>query len=145
MPNWCSNDLFVYGPEREAILEFIAGSTKLNNGESRELLFDFAKVIPETHDGKGESWYNWRLQNWGTKWNASDTVITRHKRSVKITFETAWSPPIPILHALAEKFPNNTFCLRFYEMGMAFKGHLKLKGETVLEKSEGKYNGTRGG
>lgn len=47
-------------------------------------------------------WYNWAVDNWGTKWNASDTFISYAENDmVHVTFNTAWSPPIPWLHKLS--------------------------------------------
>ena len=40
-------------------------------------------------------WYDWRRYNWGTKWDACD--------SLGYLFQTAWSAPIPWLRALAKK------------------------------------------
>lgn len=48
------------------------------------------------------SWYRWSIDNWGTKWNATDTCIYRDM----VEFYTAWSCPIPIFEKLAEMFPD---------------------------------------
>lgn len=40
-------------------------------------------------------WYDWRMENWGTKWNACD--------SSEFTFQTAWSTPYEWLEKLAKK------------------------------------------
>lgn len=44
-----------------------------------------------------DTWYDWRCENWGTKWNVSDVWISDNY----ISFSTAWSVPGPILEALA--------------------------------------------
>ena len=52
-----------------------------------------------------ESWYDWNTANWGTKWNAGDVEITRDgKDGMKVTFQTAWGPPLPIFEKLAEDY-----------------------------------------
>ncbi|MCM1220978.1 MAG: hypothetical protein NC548_41480, partial [Lachnospiraceae bacterium] len=49
------------------------------------------------------TWYDWCCENWGTKWNAyCDTVIDDDR----ISFETAWSTPLPILKKLSETYPD---------------------------------------
>lgn len=58
-----------------------------------------------------DTWYGWNNANWGTKWNACDTVADfdiEHLEGaveVVINFCTAWSEPLPIFEALAEQYP----------------------------------------
>ena len=93
-----------------------------------------------------KTWYEWSRDNWGTKWNASAAVIEKQTAtSAKLRFDTAWSPPAPIIKALAAKFPAYTFTLKYYEMGCGFKGTLKVKGDAVLVDESGDYRGNRGG
>lgn len=54
-----------------------------------------------------ETWYDWAIRNWGTKWNACDPVLIRDEpTSLLWRFETAWSYPDPIFAEIVEKFPN---------------------------------------
>ena len=46
-----------------------------------------------------DTWYDWSCAKWGTKWNACDTYIDTDN---VLTFNTAWSVPLPILDKLAE-------------------------------------------
>jgi len=98
-------------------------------------------------DGFNSGGYEWCLANWGTKWGCYDASDWKlYKRSAMIRFDSAWSPPIPVIHAMAKRFPKLKFTLRYYECGMGFKGCLQVKGEDVLkdEYSDG-YRGHRGG
>ena len=56
------------------------------------------------------TWYEWAIENWGTKWSAYDTEITEDNT---IEFNTAWSNAFPIISELAYKFPNITFEYRW--------------------------------
>lgn len=47
-----------------------------------------------------DTWYDWSCANWGTKWNAYDAFFDEENNT--ITFNTAWSCPLPILDKLAE-------------------------------------------
>ena len=48
-----------------------------------------------------DSWYDWCCENWGTKWNASDTYIID---DTEIEFSTAWSCPVNIFKELSKQF-----------------------------------------
>lgn len=47
------------------------------------------------------SWYEWAIENWGTKWNAYE--VSRKSERV-VVFQTAWSMPGKIIQALSDKF-----------------------------------------
>lgn len=48
------------------------------------------------------STYDWRLENWGCKWNASDGFVNDNTAS----FLTPWGASIPVVAKLAENHPN---------------------------------------
>lgn len=50
------------------------------------------------------TWYEWRIRNWGTKWNASNAEIAERQ----LSFLTAWNAPKPILEKLSQMFPSIT-------------------------------------
>ena len=51
----------------------------------------------------GGDWYEWRLDNWGTKWDIYETHCTRiDANTLQLNFLTAWSPPIPIFDKLTD-------------------------------------------
>ena len=60
-----------------------------------------------------DHWYDWACANWGTKWDAfSDEaaeildVNGKGNLQIKFVFITAWTPPLPIVDALRERFPD---------------------------------------
>lgn len=56
------------------------------------------------------SWYEWCIQNWGTKWNAYGyEPDTDYGSADALTFQTAWAGPHPILQRLSEMFPDIAF------------------------------------
>lgn len=62
-----------------------------------------------------------------------------------LEFDTAWSPPIPVIEKLASMFPDHTFELKYYEGGMGFSGH-SLWSEGIEEfHHQHEYSGPRGG
>ena len=99
---------------------------KINNRFSKGSWAEeiFMRVLERTHSAsdskkdelykKGETyvsnirqyghatWYEWRYENWGTKWNAGSN---EQKDDDTIIFETAWSNPEPVMLKLSEMYP----------------------------------------
>ena len=85
---------------------------------------------PKFPDGTvDDRWYNWRIANWDTKWDACDVDIEEERykdelESFQANFDTAWSPPEAICHALREMFPDVSISWFFDEPGMEVAGYL---------------------
>jgi hypothetical protein len=61
-------------------------------------------------------WYDWNVRNWGCKWDAGEVdVPDRSDGYVQYTFQTPWGPPEEFFTAIAEQFPDLTFCLEYTE------------------------------
>ncbi len=54
-------------------------------------------------------WYDWRVENWGTKWDASQIDCNENS----ITFNTAWSSPSKILIALSKALKDDEIEVKF--------------------------------
>lgn len=116
MPNNCNNKLTLKsGGDILNILNPYLFKITDNNYE-----FDFQEIIPmdEKHL-EGKEWYNWRVANWGTKRKGYDGGISDDGST--FTFDTAWSPPLPIIKKLAE-LTGETLVLQYIEYGMFFCG-----------------------
>jgi hypothetical protein len=64
------------------------------------------------------NWYEWNITNWGTKWNAceaQDVHFSEDGCKAYYNFDTAWSPPIPAILKLSEKFPTSKITLDYQE------------------------------
>ena len=48
------------------------------------------------------TWYDWAIENWGTKWEATEIGCDKNT----IIFDTAWSTPEPIFEKLSELLPD---------------------------------------
>jgi hypothetical protein len=108
-----------------------------------------------------ELWYYWRLEHWGTKWQPdicqvegeedfSEAVsvgirVYDGQANVMVTFNTANSPPRPVVLAMSRQFPALEFDLRFFEGGCGYNGLYVCKGGEVLADETGDYYGGRGG
>ena len=134
MPNWCENSLEVNGPKEEVkkFVEFVKGTDTEWEGDGEEQVLSFQKILPVpkavVKKGFDKTGYNWCSKNWGTKWSASDVEFTKNTpNNVVYEFMTAWSPPTPVVKALAKKFPKLTLILKYDEPGVGFRGHLTME------------------
>ena len=72
-----------------------------------------------------DRWYDWRLINWDTKWDAYDVeVIDEDHDCVEIQFNTAWSPPTAICNELREQYPDIAISWFYDEPGCEIAGYL---------------------
>ena len=76
-------------------------------------------------DRVDDRWYDWRLANWDTKWDAYDVVVTDDDPDqLEVEFSTAWSPPEAICHALREQYPDVSISWFYDEPGCELAGYL---------------------
>ena len=61
-----------------------------------------------------DTWYEWCVHNWGTKWNAAECTIGDNC----LEFETAWDPSIPITVELSKRFPSLKFIHEWADEGL---------------------------
>ena len=77
-------------------------------------------------DVADDRWDDWRLQNWDTKWDAYD--VEQHDfddpDQYEVTFNTAWSPPEAVCHALREQYPDLAVSWFYDEPGCEIAGYL---------------------
>ena len=81
-------------------------------------------LVFESTGKQDDRWYNWRVANWGTKWDCYDLSIDEDEQELNLQFNTAWSPPEEICRALKEKFEDADIQWFYDEPGMEFAGYL---------------------
>lgn len=117
-------------------------------------------------DGFNSGGWEWRCENWGTKWNAYKVerrdyqIDISGKVRIILTFKTAWQPPsFRIFELLQQKFPAVSLTLEFYECGGCFCGGAQwlseddYEGDDIVPWKAGyrvnewrsEYHGVRGG
>ena len=85
----------------------------------------FAKRIAENIRQYGhQDWYDWRLANWGCKWDVDPdcTFVTVEESDIWISCDTAWGPPDRLYKEIAKRFPDLVFEAKYLEEGMWFAG-----------------------
>ncbi len=77
-----------------------------------------------------EGWYDWRIDNWGTKWDIYDARCSRmDDNTLVLAFFTAWSPPFPIFDKLTDMGFEVT--ARYLDEGWMYIGEYNSDGDHV--------------
>ena len=147
MPNWCNNTITLTGP-KEKITAIYAKAKK------DDALLQQLKPMPEALDGTTspapkegkvqplvdgfDNWYDWRVQNWGTKWDVDMDGLELSDDGTTINgwFDSAWAPPI---HAYEYFLTANEDCSinsYYYEGGMDFAGQWEDFADAEVTPSE---------
>ena len=87
------------------------------NVEYYELNFNHITPIPDNCDD-----YNFRIENWGNKWDGTDAYVEVYDDEVYIDVATAWGPCSPIVDKLIRLCPGLEVDYKYYEPGCAFLG-----------------------
>lgn len=130
MPNDCINELHLLSGEGSVVEPL----ERFMSEKSGERFLDFEKIIPAPdctkrwatdYDPSGV--IEWRIRNWGTKWNSYSTYISDDGSN--ISFATAWDTPIPVIKKLA-KLSGIDLRMLYVEYGMSFCGELKARAKS---------------
>jgi len=169
MPNHVENELRVYGKlpriaevfsryksteehlDADKVIPYPEEFRDMDAAHKRLVEQAQAGLIPwdeayKSKDGYNSGGYDWCVTNWGTKWGmyrTSEPVF--YKRSAYVFFESAWSPPLPVIYQMSRDFPDLLFVLRYWEGGVGFKGDYRCKGGEIIIDHEFEYRGGRGG
>jgi len=69
----------------------------------------------------------------------------KRSRSLFYQFETAWSPPLPVVKELAKRFPTLTLKIKYFEYGVGYQGSNLYEEGILVEEKTTDYHGNRGG
>lgn len=132
MPNYCGNDIHIMFTDPREYDKFI---TKMGVQDSTSPYLEyeaekkgygfFDRLVPTPAQKlKGDGWYEWRIEHWGTKWNpmvhhfnTNDDGLT-----IELSMDTAWAPPKEFFVTFSEMFPSAEITLVYLEEGMNFGG-----------------------
>lgn len=142
MPNWVDNACSFEHATKEDI-EKIIEVMSVEDGISFQKLVPMPHELDITSPANTEEekrqakenmkkygapdWYQWRLKNWGTKWDACNGYIN----SYGFGCQTAWSMPDEFMVKLSKKFPNVGFRIRWADEDMGYN-----VGEVLFENGE---------
>ena len=120
MPNWCLNNATITHDDPAKLTELV-------DAYKRGELMEHYRPSPKDDMGVlDEDWYDWRLKNWGTKWDVGgedafcERMVTADN-TVVLSFDSAWSPPIEFYSFLKDE---HGFDIRasYFEPGIGFCG-----------------------
>lgn len=157
MPNWCDLDVKIYGSKEtlEKILEQGSeGTFKTGSDWNKEIMnyekfeekpntFSFDNLVPTPKDLlDGEGWYEWRVSNWGTKWDlAQDELsITEIVESENgnycfgIGASTAWGPALELFTKVSKDYGVKVV-YQYAEEGMCFFGRAIIENGIIVSDS----------
>ena len=147
MPNWCDNQVTITGPN--SVIDKIEKITKEEDGVTDSSdpkgLLQFMHPMPaELRDTEADGskdkamiektgysdWYNWAVDNWGTKWEVCEFygVDRQHlndsldESTISFGFSSAWGPPLGAYEQFLSDNENCSLIGRYYEGGCDFMG-----------------------
>ena len=146
MPNWCSNQATIHGT-KDQILELVGayerGGVIENYLPTPREPDDPTKLLGEDDSFQNKnSWYYWRIANWGTKWDFGKTEYTADEECdwqvdeegygvVHLRFDTAWSPPVGWYEALNAL--DMIVEAYYFEPGVSFCGQWSNPTEGIVD------------
>ena len=160
MPNWVYNHLTIEGSEEDinkvkaqvgaVVKRKYKGADEVDEEIDEEPIFSFMNILPPPEDKLDEyhavhgytggektgdteyNWYNFNVREWGTKWDARDVdLLEEHKTSLHYKFDTAWSPPTPVIEKLAQQNPNLNITLEYREE-QGWGGEVNFNGSVTV-------------
>ncbi len=94
----------IYREKRFGMIEEEIG--KYDNDPKFEESIELGKQYLNNYKKYGHcTWYNWCVENWGTKWNVLEDVqveFDEQNQEYIICFDTAWDPPRGIIREFAD-------------------------------------------
>jgi hypothetical protein len=98
--------------------EYDAQEARISSGQldPHEISFGVSRGITQKMSNEfilmygSDNWYDWRINAWGTKWNAYSQEV---RENGDIKFETAWSTPYKVISMLSSKYPDAKFKMRY--------------------------------
>jgi hypothetical protein len=145
MPNWCDNQITITGPnsvidqiekivkeekDTDGLLNFFHPMPKqLEDTTSPSSSADKPQPMVEGFD----NWYDWRVENWCTKWEVNEFYGVDRQAdaligdsTISFGFSSAWAPPTGaythFITSMAEKNLDVSLKAYYYEGGCDFAG-----------------------
>jgi hypothetical protein len=145
MPNYCNNNIVITGPN--SVIDKIEKIAKGDKGDLLQYFYPMPKELNDTIAGPepktkkeklekrrlqveygASNWYDWRVENWGTKWdimefyNINRKEIGEDESEISLGFDTAWAPALGAYEKFIDENSNCSLKAYYYEPGCDFMG-----------------------
>ena len=138
MPNWCNNSITITGPKDKITALY---NEAIKDADNETGLLNAMMPMPKELEGttapsEGPNWYDWRVSNWGTKWEVSSEGLELSEDGTEITgwFDSAWAPPLGAFATFLEANEDCSLTCYYEEPGMDFAG--KFSGDSGVYDDE---------
>ena len=127
MPNWCSNSITISG-STDTIKQLWDDA---HVGDDFGLLNAMVPMPKElegtTAPSEEANWYEWCIENWGTKWDITDEGLEYIDNGdgtsvIAGWFDSAWGPPIEAYNTFLDDMDGCYIEATYEEGGMDFAG-----------------------
>ena len=136
MSNWCSNKLTIDG-NKENLKAFKDQVRGIETDMCLNNLVPMPKELEgTTSPGEDPNWYDWRLRNWGIKWDIEAHLVDESEDALIYEFESPWGPPYGWMRKIAPMFPDLSFELYYKEPGMCFQGTIVTQKDLFINQEE---------
>lgn len=76
------------------------------------------------------NWYDWRIKHWGTKWNATDTIIDYDNNCIE--FNTAWDSIQPLFEKISRMIGDAKIAILYADEDIGYnQGYALLHNGTI--------------
>lgn len=127
--------------EKPSENELMARLQMVNQLQSSALDMDdrtFEQFVMMMRNKRNHGFYHmmdYAISAWGTKWNAYGQSVEENS-STRVSFETAWSHPAPVIEALSKKFPEHEIKVRFADEDTGSNcGYYTIKNGEMIEQN----------
>lgn len=139
MPNWCENEVLIEGDSKTLdFIQTVSGYSDLPFSmeafkPTPPLLLENKSGISEDGNAIGQAilgntdyeydnWYEWRIANWGTKWDIADLQVDRTEHIIFLDYNTAWAPNVSFWTYFSKLYPSVKITHSYLEEGVGFIG-----------------------
>ena len=89
--------------EGEITKEKLIEASRAQEPKSQGDLYELGRIMNDNMKKyNAKDWYDWRYDNWGTKWNASEVYSENKGEELNYSFETPNNPPDMIMEIISE-------------------------------------------
>lgn len=125
------NESFIDALKASGAVKYLIDGNSIKNFSEEEFEI-FIQCLKNIRDHGHTSWYEWSIENWGTKWNAYEQNDQRSNYDT-IYFQTAWSAPIDLMVELSKTFPSVTLQLDYADEDMGSNtGNVTIKSGEII-------------